>query len=75
MYRIRCEVSDYLSFEVIDQSRDGVLERFKAAVRARVSEERANEAIERVEHRPDQYLETLGPGVTIDGEPFYGYEV
>lgn len=85
LYRLQYDAAGYLDFEVVGQSRDEVIRRFSAAARAWCKKSGgtwAEAAIEDVtsrqygstdRERPD-LIETMGPGVTVDGEGFWGYE-
>lgn len=72
MYRLYRDVRGYLSFEVIGLSKQDVLDRFAAAVRARCKISKGDWAEDEIERVKWSDIETLGPGVTIDGEPFFG---
>ena len=84
LYRLRYEAACHLTFEVIDQSRQSVIDRFSAGARAWCRQNGgtwADDAVEEVRHRafsrdpnrPD-LIEDLCPCVTVDGEGFWGYD-
>lgn len=71
LYRIKGEFGGYVSLEVIDTSVDKVIERFTDLVRAKCRTSGgtwAEETIEMVTSRPDDFVEELYPWSQIEGE-------
>jgi hypothetical protein len=72
LYRIRKEVGGYLQIEVIDQGRRSVVDRFCVAVRAKCAISGGTWAQDEIDSLKPDDVEAIAPGVTIDGEPFWG---
>lgn len=71
LYRIRGEFGGYVDLEVIDTSVDKVIERFADLVRAKCRTSGggwAEDEIEKITSRPDDFVEELYPWSKIEGE-------
>jgi hypothetical protein len=71
MFKLRCEVRGYLTFEIIAKSSDKVMELFEAAVRARCKNITEDEVRAEIEGIKPSWITEVVEGIEIDGETFY----